>query len=276
MNDTISEILTGAFDLHVHASPDTQERRLDALQTARYAYEAEMAGFVLKSHEYPTVPLTSALCQMYPGLNVAGAIALNRSIGGVNPDAVEISAKLGAKVVWMPTFDADAWQRRRGGCPGLKIVDDTGALTQDTQAVLEVVRDYDMVLASGHVSPQEVFALFRAARDAGIHRMIATHPNATASMEQQQEMARLGAYIEYTFLACMPSRVQMTVEELVGTLRQIGTDRCVLTTDFGQWMNPPAAEGMRMAIAALLGAGMDAVEVSALVKENPLRLTPDP
>ena len=272
MNDTISEILTGSFDLHVHAGPDTQERRLDALQTARHAYEAEMAGFVLKSHEYPTAPLAGALRQMYPGLDVAGAIALNRSVGGVNPDAVEVSARLGAKVVWMPTFDADAWRRGQGRGPGLRIIDDAGALTPATQAVLEIVRARDMVLASGHLSPRETLELFRAARDIGITRMIATHPAAVASIEQQREMADLGAYVEYTFLSCMPSRAQMTVEELVAALRRIGTDRCVLTTDFGQWMNPPAPEGMRMAIAALLGAGMDPADVSALVKDNPLRL----
>ena len=272
MNDTISEILTGSFDLHVHAGPDTQERRLDALQTARHAYEAEMAGFVLKSHEYPTAPLAGALRQMYPGLDVAGAIALNRSVGGVNPDAVEVSARLGAKVVWMPTFDADAWRRAQGRGPGLRIIDDAGALTPATQAVLEIVRARDMVLASGHVASREALALFRAAREAGITRMIATHPAATASIEQQREMADLGAYVEYTFLSCMPSRAQMTVEELAAALRRIGTDRCVLTTDFGQWMNPPAPEGMRMAIAALLGADMTADEVSALVKHNPLRL----
>ena len=272
MNDTISEILTGSFDLHVHAGPDTQERRLDALQTARHAYEAEMAGFVLKSHEYPTAPLAGALRQMYPGLDVAGAIALNRSVGGVNPDAVEVSARLGAKVVWMPTFDADAWRRRQGRGPGLRIADDSGALTPATQAVLEIVRAHDMALASGHVSPREALALFRAAREAGITRMIATHPAAVASIEEQREMADLGAYVEYTFLSCMPSRAQMTVEELVAALRRIGTDRCVLTTDFGQWMNPPAPEGMRMAIAALLGAGMDPADVSTLVKDNPLRL----
>ena len=222
MNDTISEILTGSFDLHVHAGPDIQERRLDALQTARHAYEAEMAGFVLKSHEYPTEPLAGALRQMYPGLDVAGAIALNRSVGGVNPDAVEVSARLGAKVVWMPTFDADAWRRGQGRGPGLRIADDAGALTPATRAVLEIVRARDMALASGHVAPREALALFRAAREAGITRMIATHPAAVASIEQQREMADLGAYVEYTFLSCMPSRAQMTVEELVAALQRIG------------------------------------------------------
>ena len=95
MNSEIEEILKGSYDLHVHAAPDVQERRLDALETARYAYESEMGGFVLKSHDYPTAPLTYALNRMYPGLEVFSALALNRSVGGLNPDAVEMAAKLG-------------------------------------------------------------------------------------------------------------------------------------------------------------------------------------
>ena len=105
MNDLVEEILKGSVDLHVHAGPDpNQERRLDALETARHAYEAEMGGFVLKSHDYLTAPLAYALSRMYPGLLVAGAIALNRAVGGLNPDAVQVAANLDARVVWMPTF----------------------------------------------------------------------------------------------------------------------------------------------------------------------------
>ena len=83
MNEAIEEILKGSFDLHVHAGPDpNQDRRLDALETARQAYEAEMGGFVLKSHDYPTAPLTYALNRMYPGLLVVGSIVLNEAVGG--------------------------------------------------------------------------------------------------------------------------------------------------------------------------------------------------
>ena len=273
MNDQIAEILKGSFDLHVHASPDAaQDRRLDALETARQAYEAEMAGFVLKSHEYPTAPLAYALGRMYPGLNVAGAIALNKSVGGINPDAVEVSAKLGARVVWMPSFDADAWLTRAGIGPGITIVDEHGQLYPAVRDVLDLIREHDMILASGHVSPIEAIALFKTAKEIGITRMIATHPTNVATIEQQHEMASLGAYLEHTFLASMPARATESVDDLVASLTTLGMDRCVVTTDFGQWMNPPAAEGMRMAIAALLGAGVVADQVSAVVKRNPLQL----
>lgn len=270
MNSQVDEILRGCYDLHVHAAPDGgAERRMDAMEVARGAYEAEMGGFALKSHDYNTAPLTYALNRMYPGLRVFGAIALNRAVGGVNPYAVEVAAGLGAQVVWMPTFTADFWMRLQGGKGGgLRVADDEGNLREGVGEVLEIIAANDMTLASGHISPSEAIALFEAAKAQGVRRMIATHPGGIATMEEQRRMIELGAYPEYTFLACMPSRGAMTPAGLVETLRELGVGNCIVTTDFGQWVNPPPAEGMRMAIAALLDAGMSGGEVAALVKGN--------
>ena len=273
MNDRVEEILKGSYDLHVHAGPDpSQERRLDALETARHAYEAEMGGFVLKSHDYPTAPLAYVLNRMYPGLNVAGAIVLNRAVGGLNTEAVQVAANLGTRVVWMPTLGADFYLRSQGRGPGIRLTSENGALLPEVHPILDIIGEHDMVLASGHVLPSEAIALFKSAKARGVRRMIATHQAGVASIDEQREMLALGAYAEYTFLTCMPSRGGMSPEEMVAALRTLGVEHCIVTTDFGQWMNPPPAEGMRMAIAALLEAGMSPDEVSALVKGNPSQI----
>ena len=273
MNEQIEEILRGAYDLHVHAAPDgSQQRRMDALEVARCAYEAEMGGFVLKSHDYNTAPLTYALNQMYPGLKVLGAITLNRSVGGINPDAVQVAADLGAQLVWMPTFTADFRMRDSGSGEGILVADHNGNLTDGVHEVLEIIAANDMTLASGHISPAEAIALFEAARAQGVSRIIATHPDGVATPEEQRHMVALGAYPEYTFLTCMPSRGHRTPQQFVEMIRSLGVDNCIVTTDFGQWQNPPPAEGMRMAIATLLDAGMTSEEVTKLVKSNPTQL----
>ena len=275
MNGQIEEILRGCYDLHVHAAPDgSRERRMDALEVARCAYEAEMGGFALKSHDYNTAPLAYALNRMYPGLKALGAIALNRAVGGVNPDAVQAAADLGAQVVWMPTFSADFWQRNRGGGKreGLRVANDDGSLGAGVGETLEIIAANDMTVASGHIAPSEAIALFAAAKAQGVRRMIATHPGGAASLDERRRMIALGAYAECAFLACMPARATMTPVNLVETLRALGVANCIVTTALGQWMNPPPAEGMRMAIAALLDAGMSADEVSTLVKRNPAQL----
>ena len=273
MNKTVEAILKGSYDLHVHAGPDpNQQRRLDALDTARHAYEAEMGGFVLKSHEYPTAPLTYALERMYPGLTVAGSVSLNHQVGGLNPEAVQVAARLGAKVVWMPTFSAHFYLSAKGQGPGISLQDASGKLLPRVHDILDVVAESGMALASGHVSPLEASALFQAAGERGIERLIATHPAGLATVDELHRMTGLGAYVEYTFLSCLPSEGGIKPAELVAALRELGVERCIVTTDLGQWMNPPPAEGMRMAIASLLHAGMEADEVSTLVKANPAHL----
>lgn len=272
MNEQIENILRGSYDLHVHAAPDgSQPRRMDALEVARCAYEAEMGGFVLKSHDYNTTPLTYALNQMYPGLRLFGAITLNRSVGGINPDAVQVAADLGAQVVWMPTHSADFQMQRHGG-EGIRLANDEGELCDGVLEVLEIIAAHDMTLASGHISPSKAITLFEYAKAQGVQRMIATHPDDAATLEEQRRMIALGAYPEFTFLSCMPARGRTTPQQLVDGIRSLGVGKCVVTTGFGQWQNPPPAEGMRMAIAALLDAGMTSDEVTLLVKSNPAQL----
>ena len=257
----------------MHSAPDrTGELRLDALDTGRAAHEAEMAGFVLKSHHYPTAPVAHALSRVYPGLSVFGSITLNHEVGGLNPDAVQAAADMDAKVVWMPTFSAYERPGGRSAGPGLSPTDERGRLLPQVNDILDVVLRHEMVLASGHLNPSDTLALFRAARDQGISRLIATHPAGGASAAEMREMAALGAYVEHTFLACTPSRGRTTPQEMASDIRALGVEHCVVTTDFGQWMNPSPAEGMRMAIAELLNAGMSEDEVSTLAKTNPRRL----
>ena len=273
MNETVEEILKGSYDLHVHAGPDpSQQRRLDALDTARHAYEAEMGGFVLKSHEYPTAPLTYALERMYPGLTVAGSVSLNREVGGLNPDAVKVAAGLGAKVVWMPTIGAHFYLSAQGKGPGISLLDSSGELFPEVHDFLDIVAESGMALASGHVSPSETTALFEAATRKGCERLIVTHPAGLATTNELRAMIDLGACVEYTFLSCLPSGGGTDPKELVAAIRELGVGGCIVTTDLGQWTNPPPAEGMRMAIASLIEAGMEPDDVSTLVKANPARL----
>ncbi len=268
----VDEILRGSWDLHVHSRPDPEGGlRLDALDTARRAQEAGMGGFVLKSHYYPTGPVAGILTRVYPGLTVAGSVALNDEVGGLNVAAVEAAAKTGAGVVWMPTFSAHHFTMQQSGRAGIEIAVD-GKLAPEALAVLEVARGHEMAVASGHVSPAEAVLLFRAARDMGLTRLIATHPGHRSTREELGEMARLGAYIEHTFLSCMPSRGRTTPAEVASLIGELGPERCVVTSDFGQWMNPPPAEGMRMAIAELLNAGMSPDDVTMVVKTNPQAL----
>jgi hypothetical protein len=100
-------LVRGAYDLHVHVAPDVMRRRVTDVQLARRCWDAGLAGFVLKSHYVPTAERAAVVNEALGGeVQVLGALALNASVGGMNPLAVEIAAREGARILWMPTVDA--------------------------------------------------------------------------------------------------------------------------------------------------------------------------
>ena len=101
------ELVRGAYDLHVHVEPDLAKRRIDDLSLARRFAELGLAGFVLKSHYAPTAERAAVVRGAVPGVDALGAIALNAGVGGLNAQAVEIAARGGARIVWLPTVDSE-------------------------------------------------------------------------------------------------------------------------------------------------------------------------
>lgn len=255
MRSQVEALLKGAFDFRIHTGPEPDgERRTDYLEAGRDAYEAEMEGFVLMKHRHPTALAAYALNRMYPGFHAAGSIVLNTSVGGLNPDAVEAAAKLGAKVLWMPTQDA--------GSIGLLDAPD------DVEAVLEVANTHGMAVASTHASFADTETLVDLAGSIGLVRLLVTNPIARFGTDEGSWLLSQDLYVELPFLSYCSDRD--AGNRLRADIEEIGPDRCIVSTDFGQWTNPPPAEGMRMAIAAMLDAGMRDADITRVVRTNPL------
>ena len=165
LSDRARGLLQGAVDIHVHADPDPYaQRKTDFSTTVARAREAGLAGLVLKSHEYPTQPLAWTLDREFSGIDVYGGVALDWGVGGLNPEAVEITLRIGGRVVWMPTFDATHWRGYRPGGfnssqDGITILDEDGTLLPVCHDILDVIASHDAVLASGHLSPEETAPL---------------------------------------------------------------------------------------------------------------------
>jgi len=192
--DTTEQLVQGSIDMHVHHAPDAHiKRRVDALQAAIQAEEAGMRAIVLKSHDYPTAPLAYIVNQSVRNLTVFGSLSLDFAVGGLNPSAVETSALLGAKVIWMPTFSSANDMEKRGlGGEGIRILDEKGRIVPPVLDILDIVKSHDMVLATGHVSGAESFALVDEAKGKGVTKIVVTHPletavGATLSIEEQRQ-----------------------------------------------------------------------------------------
>ncbi|HEY1292984.1 MAG TPA: DUF6282 family protein, partial [Chloroflexota bacterium] len=92
---TIEGLLEGAFDTHIHSAPDVLPRKFNDLELAQRFKARHMAGFVLKSHYICTADRATLVNQVVPEVQAFGAIALNNSVGGLNPLALDIAGRLG-------------------------------------------------------------------------------------------------------------------------------------------------------------------------------------
>ncbi len=273
-------LLEGAVDVHTHAAPDPYTaRRTDSRELVELAIEAGMGGLVLKSHDYATQPLAWALDREFSGLDVYGSLSLDHGLGGLNPDAVSVSLRIGARVVWMPTFDSASYRERGGrffsAGQGIGLLDDSGALLPVCHDLLDVIAEHDAVLASGHLSSVETLALLTEARRRDI-RSVITHASFGIDLEVQRELAGQGCFIEHCGLAAFRDDGGAAVRSIADQIRSVGLGQIVASTDLGQVNNPPPPLGMGIWIQCLLDEGFDARAVSQMVRENPRSLLGDP
>ena len=290
-SDRARELLRGAFDTHIHISPDVVERIIDDISLARKFEELGMAGFVLKSHYGSTAERAAVVRAAVPGVQVLGAIALNRAVGGINPLAVEIAAREGARTVWLPTVDSVNESQEREAPPGAKVpvwvklqldlrdqgieippvpvVDAHGSPLPEVYEVLGMVARHKMCLATGHLSRDEIFTVVDAAVDAGVETIVVTHPEFPSqdlSVDDQNALADKGALLERCFTT--PHTGKVTWEQWIENIRATGPERSVLSTDLGQVFNPPVEDGMPLMVDRLLDAGLDEEEIYVMAVVN--------
>ena len=276
----LDHLIKDSIDMHMHPGPSDGPCRFDAIEAAQMAQKAGMKAIVLKSHAY-TAAVATIVSQLVPDIRVIGSICLNYEVGGLNYHAVRNAAGLGAKVVWMPTFSAanSINKFRELGLPlegeGISLLDGTGNLVPEMERILAIIRKNDMVLATGHISPEETFVLIKEAQRAGIKKMVITHPTDKELGESHftitdlKELAALGAFIEFTLIGMLPNEFCHDPAQIVQTIKTIGPEHCIASTDLGQPQNPLPVEGMRLFIATLLRHGITQEEVELMIKTNP-------
>jgi hypothetical protein len=269
--------IEGAIDLHVHSAPDSVPRALTAIETAQIARRHGLRAVLYKSHFAETASLAYLVSQVVPEVGAYGGIALNRSVGGFNVEAVKrMAAMTGGhgRVVWMPTVDAAqgpfaATVRAVDIVP----VSANGELLPQVIAVLETIASLDLALATGHSSPQDTLLLVRAARDLGIERIVITHPLGDLTLPDpiQREVIALGALLEFPFGMVEPIGTT-PIAELVARIRSAGAESVVLSTDLGQPANPVPAVGFASGVQRLLDSGITQREIDLMIRDNPARL----
>lgn len=287
----IDELVKGSVDVHCHTYPEFNMghgKRMDDFEEMKLCAQAGMKGVVLKGHMFPTIGKVYEMKRQVEGIEIYSSIAMNTSSGGLSPLILQSALEQGVKAVWLPTWSARN-DIQNGGFSsimkgilpaanslkpedGICLFDEKGALRKEVKEIIALVKDYDVALFTGHVSPAEALAVAYEAKDQGFKRLMFTHPDSkmiSGTMEQFKIFADLGFFIETTILGMLPGFFRMPAKELVYRIHEIGAEHWVMSTDsFFEWA-PPVCEMMRICVGTLLSAGATYEEVDLVCRKNP-------
>ena len=282
----VDALLDGVIDMMVHGTPDTQPRSVDELTFAREAHKVGYRAVLYKSNDFSCHDRAYIIRQVVPQFEAFGSLCLNRLYGDkVNPYAIEAALRTAGnlcKYVWLPTLDA-VYHLRQGGNTreGIPVLDGNGNVLPEVVRVMELCAEADIVLASGHSSPEESLILSAKAREVGLKKFVITHVNSwvwTMTHAQIRQAIDLGAFIELSFLTNfwgpgtgISNQTRLSWEEFTD-FAKINPERTFISSDLGQVGMPHPIEAMRTTIKELLKSGIPQKDVDWMVRHNPAHL----
>ena len=286
---TGDDIVAGAVDLYVHAAPDLLPRRTDDLGLARELKDAGIRTAVHRHHFADTTG-RARLAADATGYDLRAAIVLNDPVGGLNPHAVDAALRLGTRWVGLPTLDASRYRARLARVPAdvqrvlsvgrgaLCVIDDSGALLPVVHEILELVGRADAVLSLGYIAIGECLAVLRACAGHRVTRVVATNVRSVMGLSRDEIGAIAAfpfAFIEQTAWSLYPRMglpPDLTPAQIAETIRWVGPDRAVLSSDSGTAGGPPARELLTWACGLLAREGVGDRELAAIVRDTPARV----
>ena len=269
--------LAGVIDIHAHSAPDSTARSIDAIDLARLAKERGMRGLVLKNHYESTAALAYIVRKEVPGIEIFGGIDLNRSVGGINPAAVErmVLMKGGwGRVIWMPTFDSENQVKFSKENRPFVSVAKNGRLVPEAIEVIALAAKHNLMLETGHSSAEEGLMIVREAKKQGVQHIVVTHamqPPVRMTIPQMKEAAAQGAYIEFVYNGLLGQAGQGRAGEYAKAIREIGPGSCILSSDLGQPGNPLHPDGLAAFFEVLRKEGFSQADIDRMSKVNPAR-----
>lgn len=291
----VDRLLAGAVDLHCHSGPSVMRRYFDHFEAMQEAASVGIRALLLKDHCYSATPVTEVLNKHFGhlGVTLLSGVPLNNPMGGFNIHAVDHGIKLGAKLVWMPTYSAANHIAYHAGHPEfvdqfpklkpnmippapLRAVDERGRLAPEIPPILELIAAEDVTLSSGHLHISEILVLFEEARRRGVRRMLCNHPTFIigATAEDVRQLAAMSVYIEHSSCMFTPGSKYMFFQpdELKTLIEAAGVSRTILGSDLGIYDNMKLVDGCRGIIEVCLDLGYSEAEVRQLTSTNAAEL----
>lgn len=277
--------LKGVIDMHVHSNPDIRHRAYDDFELMEAAIRVGARAIVIKTHQGTTVD-RAYLCNRHNEIihhgdndfTMFGSVTLNRQMGGLNAAAVESGLKLGAKVIWLPTQSArNNLEKQKGDLSKAVEVIRDGKIVPELQDIFQLIKDFDVVLGTGHLSPEEIFRVVEAARNAGVRKIVVTHPEwwmVGMSLEDQVRLVQdYDIILEHCFAQPMgggkyKSNLPLNLE----AIQACGYKNVMVSTDGGQVENPVWEAALEQYIQYLADHGISEEQIFYMTHEIQTRL----
>ena len=287
----VAELLVGAVDLHCHSGPAAMPRTLDHHEALLDCAEAKFRALLYKDHFYLGTAHAMILEKLFPelGVKLFSGLALNNASGGINPHAVDHAAKLGAKIIWMPTLSAANHIDQASGAGKsfpktakkmldpipLRATDANGRLTDATLQVLDLIAEADIILAGGHLDAAEMIQVFEEAKRRGCKRLLVNHPTYLIGCTDDdiRALVATGAHIEHSICMWVEGKSKkFTPQDMIHLIEVAGVDRTILSSDLGLMGGPKPVEGFRQMVRLLLDQQVPKEDIRAMVSTNAARL----
>ncbi len=282
--DDVLEVLEGAYDMHCHAFPDPLiDTGWDQIQVTKAATDLGMGGVVFKAHTFPsaaTVPFVNQAVEAYAKAiekkpaRAYGGIVLNGYVGGLYPESVEMCARLGGKVVWLPSHDSAHHNRVISESGGIELLDKNDRPVKELYEIFEIAAANNMILDPCHAGTKERFIVVEEARKLGVEKFMITHPNwnvTKMTLEQEREIGKMGGYIGLFCYGDIPNFNNPNCDPLymLECIKTVGPERCFIASDLGTVVNVPPTEGMKLFVRILLAMGMKKADIRKMCVDNP-------
>lgn len=276
MKEEVRALLEGGYDLHTHPRPSHAKRCCNDYELLNYADKFSMEGILIKNHYESTAGRAALLNDAFHFHTRAyGAVVLNYPTGGINPYAVESAMKLGGRVVWLPTRDAKnslMFGKMKGDFferPGITVVDERGKLKKEVYEVMEVVKKYDGVLATGHISPEESVIVCEETGRQKI-KTILTHPDwfrTKIPLSLQIELGKKGVILEKVWANYEDG--DCSIEDMLVVMKELSYEHIILTTDRGQADCQHPVDAMASFLQLLLEKGVEKHNLKKMTHDQP-------
>ncbi|OGD13929.1 hypothetical protein A2V47_03805 [Candidatus Atribacteria bacterium RBG_19FT_COMBO_35_14] len=290
--------LNGVIDTHIHGGPDIKPRLVDDEEIAIAAREAGMEAILIKNNDVSTARSTYFVNKHVSGIKIFGGIALNWSVGGINPKAVKATLELGGKEVWMPTFDAQnhanffgltgypvvGSNEKKPGLaikqrdipkePGISILKNN-ELIGEVKEIVNMVREYNAIIGTGHLSKKEIGILIQYIKGIGGVKVFITHPlYMVPNLDPHfvKELVGDGVYAELCAINFFPTKGDKTIEEEVKMIKTVGPENCIISSDSGSRDVPISPKALRIFAEWLFKEGISRDELYLMMAKNPKKV----